>query len=138
MDRLRSRVIGEPGGHRAGDQAVLYQDGEQGVGHAGLARRRQPAEQHETGHLTKGDLSQELFGQVVAANQNSVQLGLPQAGDDFRLVAHRDSLAFFLLETYGKGGACVKPCRSLGGLLRAPKAMKKGTSLPSWLTVSSA
>jgi len=88
---------------------VLHQDGEQGVGHPGLAGRRQPSQQHETGHLAEGDLSQEFFGQVVAANQNSVQLGLPQAGDDFRLVAHRDSLAFFLIETYGKGGVRVKP-----------------------------
>src|SRR3989338_8885314 len=108
LDRLRSGVVGEPGGHRAGDQAVLHQDGEHGVGHPGLAGRRQPAEQHETGHLAEGDLSQEISGQVVAANQNAVQLGLAQAGDDFRLVAHTDSLAFFLIETYGMGGVPVK------------------------------
>ena len=95
LERFRRGVIGHARRQRAGGHAVVDEHDQHRVDHPTFFCAGHAADKHQINHLGKRDLAQQLFVEIVAADENPIELRFAHGRDEFRYFSHKTSSQMF-------------------------------------------
>jgi len=84
LEGFRSGMIGHARRQRAGGHTVIDEHDQHRVDHPAFFCGGHAAHEHQVEHLGKRDLAQQLFVEIVAADENPIELRFAHGRDEFR------------------------------------------------------